>query len=335
MIKKPYILDIFYDLYINIKLFYILKKAIELKIFDILSEPKTFDEILIKINLDKNILEYILKILLELKLIEKIRGKYKNTLVSDLYLRENSEFSIIPYLEDEYFNDIENWKDFKEKRLNFTKVIHKMANECKVWELPRIMEYIRLRFKNEIKNAKKLLDLAGGHGLYAIYFSKLNKNLKCYVFDLPEVIEETRKYIEKYKAKNIELIKGNFWKDSIGENYDIIFSSYHPGGKNPEIIRKVYDALNIGGLFINKQFFWDGEEDLEFYVNNIDWLMRKSDILRKSPIRFTFEGDLSFNDYLDYLENLGFEILDIVDLKEFLELKCYRGSKMIISKKVE
>ena len=41
----------------------------------------------------------------------------------------------------------------------------------------------------EFKEARKLLDLGGGHGLYAITFTKSNPNLGAYVFDFPDVVE--------------------------------------------------------------------------------------------------------------------------------------------------
>ena len=72
------------------------------------------------------------------------------------------------------------------------------------------------------------------------------------MFDLPNVVEETKKFIKKYNAKNVFTIAEDFYKDDIGKGYDIIFCSYNSGGKNPKIAEKVYNALNEGGLFINK-----------------------------------------------------------------------------------
>ena len=102
--------------------------------------------------------------------------------------------------------------------------------------MQKVLNYISKY--EEFKNAKKLLDLAGVHGLYAIGFSMLNKNLKCYVFDLPNVIEETKKFIKKYNAKNVFTIAEDFYKDDIGKGYDIIFCSYNPGGKKSKDCRE-------------------------------------------------------------------------------------------------
>ena len=290
----------------------------------------------------------MLKILNELGLIESkvIDGRvyYKNTEITNIYLKNDSEYSIINPIYS-YFENIKNWEnladilkdspDYQNADVDsfFPKVVRRMADECKCWELQRVLSYIAKY--EEFKNAKKLLDLAGGHGLYAIGFSMLNKNLKCYVFDLPRVIEETKKFIEKYNAKNVFTIAGDFYKDDIGNGYDIIFCSYNPGGKNPKIAEKVYNALNEGGLFINKQFFPDKEEGIKDYINNMEWNFSKPKGLKKDRIRYTFEGDLNLNDYLKYLENLGFKILEVVEMPELLGFECFGKAKMIVAKKLQ
>lgn len=79
---------------------------------------------------------------------------------------------------------------------------------------------------SQFKNAKKLLDLGGGHGLYAIAFAQLNPNLDVSIFDLPHVAEITRDFIKRYRMKDrIKVIAGDFTKDDIGNGYDIIFAS--------------------------------------------------------------------------------------------------------------
>ncbi|WP_269849642.1 methyltransferase [Methanosarcina horonobensis] len=61
-----------------------------------------------------------------------------------------------------------------------------------------LQETVRVVRENvDFTNVKKLLDLGGGHGLYAIAFSKLNEDLQAFVFDLPPVTKETRYFIKK------------------------------------------------------------------------------------------------------------------------------------------
>ncbi|AEF97068.1 methyltransferase [Methanotorris igneus] len=337
------LLKLFEEVYSNARIFYLLKTALDLNIFDYLDEFKSAEELARGLKTDPFLTEYILKILHKLGILEFKDNKYRNRGLANIYLRRDSEFNIITPL-NYYFENIKNWENLKlilENKLKnkneslgkmFSKVIKRMADECKCWELKKVLDYVSKY--DEFKNAKKLLDLAGGHGLYAIGFSMLNENLKCYVFDLPEVIEETKKFIEKYNAKNVFTIAGDFYGDDIGSGYDIIFTSYNPGGKNPKIAKKVYDSLNKGGLFINKQFFLEVEENIMDYLNNMEWNFFRPKGLKKNKLRYTFEGDLKFSEYISYLKSIGFEILDIVDMSKLLDNEYYSSTKMIVAKKI-
>ncbi|MDK2790112.1 MAG: hypothetical protein PWP15_619 [Methanothermococcus sp.] len=349
------VLKLFDEIYSKTRIFYLLKTALDLNLFDYLNDFKSAEELADMLNTNLTLTKYMLRIFTELGILESrvemnsnssnITNNiiYRNTNITNTYLKKDSEFSIINPI-SYYFENIKNWEnliDILKNKDNFSntdtnnffpEVVKRMADECKCWELQKVLYYISKY--EEFKNAKKLLDLAGGHGLYAIGFSMLNKNLKCRVFDLPNVVEETKKFIEKYNAKNISTIAGDFYKDDIGNDYDIIFTSYNPGGKNPNIAKKVYNALNNGGLFINKQFFPEKEEHIEDYLNNMEWNFSKPAGLEKSRLRFTFKGDLNFDDYLKYLENLGFKILEVVDIPELLGFKNNSPAKMIVAKKL-
>ena len=345
------VLKLFDEVYSKARIFYLLKTALDLNLFDYLDDFKSAEESADALNIDLTLTEYMLKIFTELGILESCvedNGNivYRNIGLTNIYLKKDSELSIINPL-SYYFENIKKWENLEQILKNtynddndsnididnfFPEIVKRMADECKCWELQKVLDYISKY--SEFKNSKKLLDLAGGHGLYAIGFSMLNKNLKCHVFDLPKVVEETKKFIEKYNAKNVFTIAGDFYKDDIGNDYDIIFTSYNPGGKNPNIAKKVYDALNKGGLFINKQFFPEKEEDIGDYLNNMEWNFSKPKGLEKSRIRYTFKGDLNFDDYLKYLEGLGFEILEVVDVSELLRFEDNSPAKMIVAKKL-
>jgi len=336
------------ELYSGAQKFYLVKSAIELKIFDNLSEPKTSEELSSILGLDPILTELMLKTLSEINLISlnlKDNQKYyENTEFGDNYLKTSSEYSKVPSIAAS-FESIQKWTDLSKimknenknevmENLFFPEIIKRMANDCKCWELQKTVLYIS-KF-SEFKSAKKLLDIAGGHGLYAIALSFLNKDLKASVFDLPDVTEETKKFIEKYNAENVDTIPGNFFKDEFPKNYDIIFSSYNPGGKNPKIAEKVYNSLNIGGLFVTKQAFPKLTDKSSDSLNNMEWNFNKFNSTGKGIIRYTFENDLNFEEYVSYLNELGFEILEtkpVFEINKFSE-ETYPNN-IIIAKKIK
>lgn len=338
------LLNLIDESYSKARILCLLKVAIHLDLFDCLENFKSAQELSSLLEIDVTLTEHLLKVFGELDLLEdKNEGDtdyYKNKEITNIYLRKNSECNIIHSLQY-YFDDVKNWENLESILKNqqnfhsdihafFPDVINRMADECKCWELPRVLKEIS-QYK-EFKDARKLLDLAGGHGLYAIGFSMLNNDLKSYVFDLAPVVEETDKFIKRYKAKTVFTIAGNFYKDDIGMDYDVIFTSYNPGGKNPQMAKKVYAALREGGLFIDKQFFLKEGNGLDDYLNNMEWNFSKPKGLRKGVVRFTFKGDLDFDNYLKYLEELGFEILDTVNMQQLLGFGC-PSARMIIAKK--
>jgi len=338
------LLNLIDESYSKVRILCLLKTAVHLDLFDFLENFKSAQELSSRLEIDLTLTEYLLKVFRELDLLEdKIEGNtnyYKNKEVTNIYLKKNSEYNIINSLQY-YFDDVKSWENLESILKNqqgfhsdihtfFPEVINRMADECKCWELPKILNEIS-KYK-EFKNARKLLDLAGGHGLYAIGFSMLNQDIKSYVFDLIPVIKQTDKFIKKYKAKNVFTIAGDFYNDDIGMDYDVIFASYNPGGKNPQIAKKVYAALRKGGLFVDKQFFLKKENGLDDYLNNMEWNFSKTKGLKKGMVRFTFKGDLDLDSYLKYLKELGFEILDTVSIQQLLGFGC-PSAKMIIAKK--
>lgn len=329
------------DLYTKTRLFYLLKSAIDLKIFEHLEDFKTPKEVAEKVGCDEILLEHTLEALNKIGLLDKKLedgdSLYKNSKIAQLYLRRDSRYSYLIPIRS-MFKRLEHWREgniLKNKTIVdekefFPEVVKIMAEECKCWELQKTIEYL-LKFE-EFKRAKKLLDIGGGHGLYSIGFAMANKNLKCYVFDLPEVVKVTKYYIKRYNAKNVFTIEGDFYKDDIGKDYDMVFSSYNPGGRDPLVIEKIYRALKEGGLFVNKQSF-PTSEDVENIMDNIEWNFFEFKGYKKKKFRYSFERSLQFQDYIRFLQKIGFEILEVVSLEDILGYDLDRDTMIVVAKK--
>jgi len=241
--------------------------------------------------------------------------------LSAIYLLESSPFSQQHYLAERLRN-IELWArlprimrkgpEIFEKGPFFEEIIHCMAENARCGML---QETVRVVMENvDFGSVKRMLDLGGGHGLYTIAFAKLNENLQAFVFDLPPVTEKTKQFIEKYGASNVDVIPGDFFKDEIGSGYDLIFSSFNPGGKVPSLLPKIAEALNPGGIFVTRQVL--DEKMKSSLLLSLDWNLWTFEDVKKGGSGYSFENSVPFSEYIEMLGNYGLEVFHVLDMKE-------------------
>ncbi|MBO8182334.1 MAG: methyltransferase [Archaeoglobus sp.] len=315
----------------------VLNTAIEVGIFEELKLPKSIDELSETLKCDKKLLSILCEVLRDLNLVSKQGEVYQNTEMANEFLTKNSAYSQIPFIEHR-INNLSLWLELSEivkkgpirmeaERFFSDRVLDSIAQNSLLGEIQRTVSIVSSY--PEFKKARKLLDLGGGHGLYSIAFTALNENLHAYVFDLPHVVWKTREYLHKFKVERVDVIPGNFFIDELGDGYDLVFSSYNPGGKKEELIPKIYSSLNANGLYVNKQYFPDnveGTQNRRYSLLDLEWNLWTFDGMNKGEKAYTFKNDLSLAEYLKKLEDVGFKILDVIGIN--------RDDKIIVAKKV-
>jgi 2-polyprenyl-3-methyl-5-hydroxy-6-metoxy-1,4-benzoquinol methylase len=107
----------------------------------------------------------------------------------------------------------------------------------------------------DLTNVKKVLDVGGGPGTFAMEFVRAKDGITADVFDLPNVIPLTRKYIERAGLSGkVGTVAGDYTIDGLGKGYDLIFLSaiIHSNSLdvNALLIKKCADALNPDGLIV-------------------------------------------------------------------------------------
>jgi hypothetical protein len=322
----------------------LLFSAFEIGIFEALKVPLTAKVLAEKLDCDPVIMPHFCKALCSLGFLDRLEEsntqnkefKYGDTLyvVSELsatYLLENSPFSQQHYLADKLRNAelwarltkiIRNGPEILEKEPFFGEIINCMAENASCGLL---QDTIRVVIENvDLGNVRKLLDLGGGHGLYAIAFSKLNEDLQAFVFDLPSVTEKTRSFISKYRASNVDVIPGDFFKDGIGSGYDLIFSSFNPGGKVPSLLPKISEALNPGGIFVTRQVL--DEKMKSNSLLSLDWNLWTFEDIKKGGSGYSFENSVPFTEYIEMLSKYGLEVFNSLDMKD--------ASRVVFSRKL-
>jgi ubiquinone/menaquinone biosynthesis C-methylase UbiE len=112
----------------------------------------------------------------------------------------------------------------------------------------------------EFQGKEKLLDLAGGPGIYIARLSDMYPEMQLTLFDQSDTIEIAKKSLSDHRnIKHMSFIAGDIFVDDIGDSYDVIFSSnvIHIFGPNEvnTIFDKCYSALKPGGRLLIKDFF--------------------------------------------------------------------------------
>ncbi|ADB58077.1 class I SAM-dependent methyltransferase [Archaeoglobus profundus] len=308
----------------SVEKFIVLATAVELNLFDHFKKPKSAEEVAKELKLNKRLTKKVCNALAASGFLKEVNGKYALTEVSKVFLLSDSPFY--------QGNLIKLYKKTREERwnrlgealrkcpLSFRRdqsvfnesFILAMAEGAVRWDLPRTVEIVKEL--PEFKRARKLLDLGGGHGLYALAFKEINPELDAYVFDLPPVIEVAKKFV----GDRVKLIAGDFTKDDIGSGYDIVFASdvfYRPREELTQILKKVHESLNDDGILISKHWHIDDlkEDSTAVFFDLMFAILEEVDSVYSTP------------EFCDILESCRFEVVDIIDIG-----KSYSPSKIIV-----
>ena len=134
-------------------------------------------------------------------------------------------------------------------RESFLMGMFNMANQSAPLIVPAI----------DLSARKRLLDLGGGPGTYAIHFCRHNPQLRAVVFDLPS----TRPIAERTVAsaglsERISFEAGDITSDPMAGGFDVLWVSQLLHGEGPAsaaaILKKGVQALLPGGLVLVQEF---------------------------------------------------------------------------------
>ncbi len=117
-----------------------------------------------------------------------------------------------------------------------------------------------------IDDAKTILDLGGGTGIYSYALLQKHPQLRAVVFDRPDVLKVAKEFAETYGVSDrVELQPGNMFADPLPENVDaVLLSNILHDWDIPEckeLINRCIRTLKPGGrLFIHDVFLNDSHD---------------------------------------------------------------------------
>jgi len=237
--------------------------GIELKVFNQLSEPKSADAVAKAIGTHPGNTRVFLDGLAAMDLLQKKNGMYRNLPVAQAFLVEDSPTylgAMLQMMHSDY--SLENLSELvkegpppkPETIPEFLEMSKKYAaiyaNGERAGDAQTALEIVSKL--PEFPSFRKMLDLGGGPGLIGMAVVASHPSMKGVIFDLPPVVNVAKTFIKEYGMEDrMEVLGGDFNRDPIGEGYDLVLacSCLEAAKDIDSIVKKVYDALNTGGVF--------------------------------------------------------------------------------------
>ena len=246
----------------------LLLTGIELKAFNHLSEPKSAEAVAEAIGAHPVNTKLFLDGLAASDLVLKKDGLYQNTEVTQIFLAEDSPTFLGPLLTSGaqmVYESIDLPKLVKEGSSPLPSELGIGDEEMWVDSAITLAMYARGGVAQQAANIiselpeflsfKKMLDLGGGPGIYAIAIVFVHPTMKGIMFDRPAIIKVAENFIKEYEMEGrIEVMAGDYNHDPIGKGYDLIWASNALNFARHDmdlLTKKIYDALNPGGVFIS------------------------------------------------------------------------------------
>jgi len=244
----------------------LLLTGIELKIFNYLSDPTSAEEVAKTIEAHPRNMSLFLDGLAAIDLVQKKNGLYQNSPMVQAFLVEGSQTYLGPMLSFMASSDslLENLTklvregpppkpetpSFSEEMLAQGAAM--MANTERAGDAQLAVKIISKL--PEFSSFKNMLDLGGGPGLIGMAIVAAHPDMKGVIFDLPPVVKVAETFIREYRMQDrVEVLGGDFNRDSVGGGYDFVFTSNSLQFAQviDQVVKKIYDALNPGGVFVS------------------------------------------------------------------------------------
>jgi hypothetical protein len=250
----------------------ILLSAFELDIFTNIEESGTSSiQIANHLNLNEHACERLLNALVSLGFITKQNQFFFNTQDSFTFLSKKG----LNYLGG-MMHSIHLWDTWS----NLTQVVKtgKSALSTEIndrgedWLFPFInamhdrgkKQAPQQLAKLDLSDIKTVLDIGGGSGAFSMEFVSKKPEIEATVFDLPNVIPITNKFIEKEGfSGRIKTYTGDYTTDALPKGFDLVFLSaiIHSNSleTNQELIKKCFGSLNENGMIVIQDWIMNND----------------------------------------------------------------------------
>jgi ubiquinone/menaquinone biosynthesis C-methylase UbiE len=232
-----------------------------LGIFDALAErPDDAEGLARRLRLDPRGTDILLVALHALGYVDERDGVYRNAAAVEKFVLPDSPQSVRAYVE--VFNQ-DMWDEFGRTddavRTGETSGLHRRDPDDPYWEryMRGLFDLTRLGGDEVAKmiparSPRRMLDLAGGHGGYAIAMCRRHADLRVTIAELEGAARIGRQIVaEEDMADRIDFLVGDMFEVDLGRGYDVAtaFQIVHhfDEDQNVELLSLARAALRDGG----------------------------------------------------------------------------------------
>ena len=212
--------------------------AVRMGVFDRLERgAASLDALAAELNANADALERLLDACVGLGLLERDDdARYANTALASAYLCRSAPGTLAGYvlfsdqalypmwghLEDAVREGGNRWRQTFQMEGNMFEHFFRDAESMRAFLLGLhgygVISSPRVAAAFDLSRFKKLVDLGGGSGHFAIAACERYPNLRAAVFELPRVIEFAREMVQRSPAADrIEMIAGDFFTEALPE----------------------------------------------------------------------------------------------------------------------
>lgn len=248
-----------------------LHAAVQLDLFTALDDgPLTAAAVAEKCGTEAEATTRLLNALTAMALIEKHQDTYAPTQASQNFLSKRGQ-NYLGYMIGHHRQLVDSWNRLDDS-VRTGRPVRSRASSDETWRenflmgmfnnamflAPRIVGHL------DLQERRRLLDLGGGPGTYAIHFCRRYPQLHAVVFDLPTTRPFAEKTIDRFGLSDrIRFQAGNFLEDDPGRDFDVAWLSHILHGEGPDdcrrIVAKAAEALQPGGLLLIHEFILDND----------------------------------------------------------------------------
>ena len=250
----------------------ILLSGFELDIFTNVDESgSSAIQIANNLHLDEHACERLMNALVSLGFLTKQNHLFFNTPESFVFLSKKSP---------EYLGGLMHTNHLWNTWSNLTQVVKtgKSAHPAEInergeeWLFPfinamhdRAKKQAPQQLANiDLSGIKSVLDIGGGSGAYSMEFVTRKPEIEATVFDLPNVVPITEKFLDKEGfSDKIKTYSGDYTTDDLPEGFDLVFLSaiIHSNSLeiNRDLIKKCFHSLNKNGKIVIQDWIMNND----------------------------------------------------------------------------